>query len=247
MQCGMPGIGSRGTTEEGSELTPGIWLIPSVIYLRPASARLASWLRRSNRGARSTTWCCRHHAAGAQSRAGPGPEARPHFQQWGLAERHSTRAGSRLPLRGTARHREDDLRRGDRHALGKKLLVVRYAELESRWVGQTAKHVAAVFRDAARARTRCSSSTRRMRSPAGGSPRSSAAYEREANAVVNVLLHELETVPRRGHLRHQPRRQHRSRLRAADPHAHSLRDARRRRSGSGSGRCSSTPQDAARG
>jgi SpoVK/Ycf46/Vps4 family AAA+-type ATPase len=72
--------------------------------------------------------------------------------------------------------------------------VVRYAELESRWVGQTSKHVANVFRSADREDAVLffdeadAIAGRRFTSV-------SAAYEREANAIVNVLLHELETFP----------------------------------------------------
>jgi SpoVK/Ycf46/Vps4 family AAA+-type ATPase len=72
--------------------------------------------------------------------------------------------------------------------------VVRYAELESRWVGQTSKHVASVFRAAARQNAVLffdeadAIAGRRFTSM-------TAAYEREANAIVNVLLHELETFP----------------------------------------------------
>jgi SpoVK/Ycf46/Vps4 family AAA+-type ATPase len=66
--------------------------------------------------------------------------------------------------------------------------------LESRWVGQTSKHVAAVFRSAARQDAVLffdeadAIASRRFTSMG-------AAYEREANAVVNVLLHELESFP----------------------------------------------------
>ena len=69
--------------------------------------------------------------------------------------------------------------------------MVRYSELESRWVGQTAKHVASVFRAAERQDAVLffdeadAIAGRRFTTL-------SAAYEREANAVVNVLLHELE-------------------------------------------------------
>jgi SpoVK/Ycf46/Vps4 family AAA+-type ATPase len=71
---------------------------------------------------------------------------------------------------------------------------VRYAELESRWVGQTSKHVAAVFRSAAREDAvlffdEADAIASRRFSSIG------AAYEREANAIVNVLLHELESFP----------------------------------------------------
>ena len=75
--------------------------------------------------------------------------------------------------------------------LGRKLLVVRYAELESRWVGQTSKHVASVFRDAARSDAVLffdeadAIASRRFTSLSHG-------YEREANATVNVLLNEVE-------------------------------------------------------
>ena len=72
--------------------------------------------------------------------------------------------------------------------------MVRYSELESRWVGQTAKHVASVFRAAERQDAVLffdESDTiagRRFASM-------QAAVDREANSVVNVLLHELETFP----------------------------------------------------
>ena len=72
--------------------------------------------------------------------------------------------------------------------------MVRYAELESRWVGQTAKHVASVFRSAERQDAVLffdeadAIAGRRFTSM-------QAAVDREANSVVNVLLHELETFP----------------------------------------------------
>jgi SpoVK/Ycf46/Vps4 family AAA+-type ATPase len=116
------------------------------------------------------------------------------FQQWGLGERHSTGLGLAFHFAGPPGTGKTICAEALAYALDKRLLVVRYAELESRWVGQTSKHVAAVFRSAARqdavlffdeadaiAGRRFSSIT--------------AAYEREANAVVNVLLHELESFP----------------------------------------------------
>ena len=69
--------------------------------------------------------------------------------------------------------------------------MVRYAELESRWVGQTSKHVASVFRDAEKQDAVLffdeadAIASRRFTSLSHG-------YEREANATVNVLLNEVE-------------------------------------------------------
>ena len=116
------------------------------------------------------------------------------FRQWGLAERHTTGLGLAFHFAGPPGTGTTVCAEALAYTLEKKLLVVRYAELESRWVGQTAKHVAAVFRAAERQDAVLffdeadAIAGRRFTSLA-------AAYEREANAVVNVLLHELETFP----------------------------------------------------
>src|ERR671911_1797456 len=116
------------------------------------------------------------------------------FRQWGLAERHSSGLGLAFHFAGPPGTGKTICAEALAYTLDQRLLVVRYAELESRWVGQTAKHVASVFRAAERQNAVLffdeadAIAGRRFTSM-------SAAYEREANAIVNVLLHELETFP----------------------------------------------------
>ena len=116
------------------------------------------------------------------------------FHQWGLAERHSSGLGLAFHFAGPPGTGKTICAEALAYALDQKLLVVRYAELESRWVGQTSKHVAAVFRSAARQDAVLffdeadAIAGRRFTAM-------NAAYEREANAIVNVLLHELESFP----------------------------------------------------
>ncbi len=116
------------------------------------------------------------------------------FHQWGLAERHSTGLGLAFHFAGPPGTGKTICAEALAYALDKRLLVVRYSELESRWVGQTAKHVASVFRAAERQDAVLffdeadAIAGRRFTAV-------SAAYEREANAVVSVLLSELEHSP----------------------------------------------------
>ncbi|HET9038680.1 MAG TPA: AAA family ATPase [Gemmatimonadales bacterium] len=116
------------------------------------------------------------------------------FRQWGLAERHSSGLGLAFHFAGPPGTGKTICAEALAYTLHRKLLVVRYSELESRWVGQTAKHVASVFRAAERQDAVLffdeadAIAGRRFTAM-------QAAVDREANSVVNVLLHELETFP----------------------------------------------------
>lgn len=113
------------------------------------------------------------------------------FGQWGLGERHDTGLGLAFNFAGPPGTGKTICAEAIAHALGKRLLVVRYAELESQWAGVTAKNVAGVFRAALEQEAVLffdeadAIAGRRFTQVEQG-------YQREANAVVNVLLRELE-------------------------------------------------------
>ncbi|MDQ6886918.1 MAG: ATP-binding protein [Gemmatimonadota bacterium] len=113
------------------------------------------------------------------------------FVRWGLGERHATGLGLAFNFAGPPGTGKTICAEAIAHALGKKLLVVRYAEMESMWAGETPKNVAAVFRMAAEQEAVLFFDE----ADAIAARRSvglSQAYQREANTVVNVLLRELE-------------------------------------------------------
>ena len=187
----------------------------------------------------------RADAPRAQPRPGAGAEARPDLPPVGPGRAALQRAsGLAFHFAGPPGTGKTICAEALAYTLNQRLLVVRYSELESRWVGQTAKHVASVFRAAERqdavlffdeadaiAGRRFTSMQRglRARGQRGGQRAAARAGD----------------LPRRGHLRHQSRRQHRSGLRAADPHPHPLRDARRGGAGADLAGAAPRPEDAA--
>ncbi|MDP9177096.1 MAG: ATP-binding protein [Gemmatimonadota bacterium] len=113
------------------------------------------------------------------------------FTQWGLGERHSSGLGLAFNFAGSPGTGKTICAEAIATALGKKLLSVRYAEMESMWAGETPKNVAAVFRMAAEEHAVLffdeadAIASRRTTGAVQG-------YARESNTVVNVLLKELE-------------------------------------------------------
>ena len=114
------------------------------------------------------------------------------FRQWGLGERYATGQALAFNFAGPPGTGKTICAEAIANALGRRLLVVRYAEVESMWAGETPKNVAELFRIALEENAVLvfdeadSIAARRTMSPDLG-------FAREANAVVNVLLKELES------------------------------------------------------
>lgn len=113
------------------------------------------------------------------------------FKEWGLGERHSTGLGLALNFAGPPGTGKTICAEAIAKSLGQQLLVVRYAELESMWMGETSKNVSAIFRTARDEGAVLlfdeadAIAARRSTSVDSGA-------QRESNGVVNVLLQELE-------------------------------------------------------
>ena len=113
------------------------------------------------------------------------------FNRWGLGERHPSGLALAFNFAGPPGTGKTICAEAIANALGRQLLVVRYAELESLWMGETPKNVSALFRLA-----RDENAVLLFdEADAIASRRSSSVeqgYLRETNTVVNVLLRELE-------------------------------------------------------
>jgi SpoVK/Ycf46/Vps4 family AAA+-type ATPase len=113
------------------------------------------------------------------------------FGRWGLGERHTTGLALAFNFAGPPGTGKTICAEAIAHALGKKLLAVNYAEVESMWVGETPKNVAALFRTAGEQDAVLffdEADAIAARRSAG----TSLPHQREANTIVNVLLRELE-------------------------------------------------------
>ena len=114
------------------------------------------------------------------------------FNRWGLGERHPSGLALAFNFAGPPGTGKTICAEAIAHALGRHLLVVRYAEMESLWMGETPKNVSAVFRLA-----REQNAVLLFDEADTIAARRSSSVEhgclRESNTVVNVLLKELET------------------------------------------------------
>ena len=114
------------------------------------------------------------------------------FRDWGLGERYTTGQALAFNFAGPPGTGKTICAEAIAHALGRRLLVVRYAEVESMWLGQTPKNVTELFRTARDENAVLffdeadSIAARRSTAP-------DQAVTRESNTVVNVLLNELES------------------------------------------------------
>lgn len=113
------------------------------------------------------------------------------FNRWGLGERHPTGLALAFNFAGPPGTGKTICAEAIAQSLGRRLLLVRYSELESLWMGETPKNVAAIFRTAREEGAVLlfdeadAIATRRSASADLG-------FQRESNTVVNVLLKELE-------------------------------------------------------
>jgi len=113
------------------------------------------------------------------------------FNRWGLGERHPTSLALAFNFAGAPGTGKTICAEAIAHALGRRLLIVRYAEVESMWMGETPKNIVAAFRLARKENAVLLFDE----ADAIASRRSSSldhSLVRENNTVISVLLQELE-------------------------------------------------------
>src|SRR2546421_4958065 len=106
------------------------------------------------------------------------------FNRWGLGERHASGLGLAFNFAGAPGTGKTICAEAIAHALGMKLLVVDYAEVESMWLGETPKNVVSAFRAAAE-QNAVLFFDEADAIAARRSARAGMATEREGNLVVN--------------------------------------------------------------
>ena len=114
------------------------------------------------------------------------------FRRWGLGERHPGGLALAFNFAGPPGTGKTICAEAIAHVLGRPLLIVRYAEVASMWMGETAKNVVGVFR-LARDRNAVLLFDEADAIASRRSTSFDRATERETNAVVSVLLQELES------------------------------------------------------
>lgn len=113
------------------------------------------------------------------------------FNRWGLGERHPTGLALAFNFAGPPGTGKTICAEAIAQVLGRPLLLVRYAELESMWMGETAKNVAGIFRTA-RDQNAVLLFDEADAIAARRSTSVDHSFQRESNSVVSVLLQELE-------------------------------------------------------
>ena len=113
------------------------------------------------------------------------------FNRWGLRERHPTSLALAFNFAGAPGTGKTICAEAIAHALGRRLLIVRYDQVESMWMGETPKNIVTTFRLARKENAVLlfdeadSIASRRAVSLDHG-------FVRETNTVINVLLQEIE-------------------------------------------------------
>ena len=113
------------------------------------------------------------------------------FHRWGLGERHPTGLALAFNFAGPPGTGKTICAEAIAHFLGRRLLLVRYAELESMWMGETPKNVASIFRTA-RDQKAVLLFDEADAIAARRSTSIDLGFQRESNTTVSVLLQELE-------------------------------------------------------